>query len=204
MRTGGLLPNSSGSLGKPRFLRLKYPRRCRNTERVHGAPAVSTALSLVQVCEQSCTLIFFLSSAHGFREHGLGGRPGRLRWWGHDRKRHLDGYRLGHFRQSFLRDARSGSGRHGPCLGEDRHRVQFFTVSGTQTVRFGSGSSWVTKQVTGSGKCNKTFFGSDPHTASSRNAMWRPTLPAPAPARVLAQAQAQAQYRHRQARVRRR
>jgi hypothetical protein len=50
-----------------------------------------------------------------------------------------------------------------------------FTVSGTQTVRFGSGSSWVTKQVTGSGKCNKTFFGSDPHTASSRNAMWRPT-----------------------------
>ena len=37
-----------------------------------------------------------------------------------------------------------------------------FKVSGTQTVRFGSGTSWVQRSVTDSGTCSKAFFGSDP------------------------------------------
>ncbi|MDB5821104.1 MAG: uncharacterized protein JWQ11_4744, partial [Rhizobacter sp.] len=37
-----------------------------------------------------------------------------------------------------------------------------FTVSGTQTVRYGSGSNWVTKTVTGSVTCSNAWFGSDP------------------------------------------
>ena len=37
-----------------------------------------------------------------------------------------------------------------------------FTVTGTQTVRFGAGSSWISMSVTGSGQCTNTFFGKDP------------------------------------------
>ncbi len=37
-----------------------------------------------------------------------------------------------------------------------------FTVDGTQTVRFGAGSRWIEKSVTGSGQCTNVFFGSDP------------------------------------------
>lgn len=37
-----------------------------------------------------------------------------------------------------------------------------FTVSGTQTVRYGVDSRWVEKTVTDSGYCNNKFFGSDP------------------------------------------
>ena len=37
-----------------------------------------------------------------------------------------------------------------------------FAVSGTQTVRFGAGSTWVQKSVTGSGQCTTAFFGQDP------------------------------------------
>ena len=37
-----------------------------------------------------------------------------------------------------------------------------FNVSGTQTVRFGSGSSWITRTVTSSGSCTNAFFGNDP------------------------------------------
>ena len=39
---------------------------------------------------------------------------------------------------------------------------QSFTVSGTQTVRYGSGSSWITLSVAGGGSCTNAFFGSDP------------------------------------------
>ncbi|HEX6361966.1 MAG TPA: S8 family peptidase, partial [Albitalea sp.] len=39
---------------------------------------------------------------------------------------------------------------------------QAFTVSGTQTVRYGAGSSWITRSVTSSGVCSNEFFGSDP------------------------------------------
>ena len=37
-----------------------------------------------------------------------------------------------------------------------------FTVSGTQTVRYGSGSTWITMQVNGSGECSNGAFGGDP------------------------------------------
>ena len=39
---------------------------------------------------------------------------------------------------------------------------QDFTVSGTQTVRYGTGSSWITRTVTGGGTCSNAWFGSDP------------------------------------------
>jgi Peptidase M66 len=39
---------------------------------------------------------------------------------------------------------------------------QAFTVSGTQTVRYGSGSTWIQRTVTNGGQCSNTFFGSDP------------------------------------------
>ncbi|MCY7316456.1 MAG: S8 family peptidase [Rubrivivax sp.] len=39
---------------------------------------------------------------------------------------------------------------------------QAFNVSGTQTVRYGSGSNWITREVTGSGTCSNTGFGGDP------------------------------------------
>jgi hypothetical protein len=39
---------------------------------------------------------------------------------------------------------------------------QTFTLSGTQTVRFGAGSSWVTKTLTGTQACTHANFGSDP------------------------------------------
>ena len=37
-----------------------------------------------------------------------------------------------------------------------------FTVNGTQTVRYGSGSSWVTRSVTEAGECSNAAFGEDP------------------------------------------
>jgi hypothetical protein len=39
---------------------------------------------------------------------------------------------------------------------------QSFSVSGTQTVRYGTGSSWITKSVTGTGQCTNDWFGYDP------------------------------------------
>jgi len=39
---------------------------------------------------------------------------------------------------------------------------QSFSVVGTQTVRYGAGSSWLTRSVTGGGACTNVFFGSDP------------------------------------------
>ncbi len=39
---------------------------------------------------------------------------------------------------------------------------QPFSVQGTKTVRYGAGSKWIEKVVTGSGMCTNVFFGSDP------------------------------------------
>lgn len=39
---------------------------------------------------------------------------------------------------------------------------QTFTVTGTQTVRYGSGTSWITRVVTGGGTCSNSWFGNDP------------------------------------------
>lgn len=37
-----------------------------------------------------------------------------------------------------------------------------FSVKGTQTVRYGRYSTWITKTVTGDGKCTNQYFGRDP------------------------------------------
>jgi hypothetical protein len=37
-----------------------------------------------------------------------------------------------------------------------------YTVNGTQTVRYGAGTAWLTMQVTGGGTCSNGAFGSDP------------------------------------------
>jgi len=39
---------------------------------------------------------------------------------------------------------------------------QSFAVSGTQTVRYGSGAYWITKTVSGGGDCSNAWFGTDP------------------------------------------
>ena len=39
---------------------------------------------------------------------------------------------------------------------------QPFAVSGTQTVRYGNGSTWIARSVSGGGQCTNEFFGSDP------------------------------------------
>ena len=39
---------------------------------------------------------------------------------------------------------------------------QQFTLSGTQTIRYGSGSSWVQKSLSGTPTCSNTTFGKDP------------------------------------------
>jgi hypothetical protein len=39
---------------------------------------------------------------------------------------------------------------------------QSFVVTGTQTVRYGQGSTWIQRSVTNSGQCTNGFFGSDP------------------------------------------
>ncbi|WOB07861.1 PQQ-dependent sugar dehydrogenase [Piscinibacter gummiphilus] len=39
---------------------------------------------------------------------------------------------------------------------------QSFTVSGTRWVRYGAGTRWVQRSVTGSGQCTNAFFGTDP------------------------------------------
>jgi hypothetical protein len=39
---------------------------------------------------------------------------------------------------------------------------QSFTVSGTQTVRYGTGTTWIEQTVTGTGMCSNGYFGRDP------------------------------------------
>jgi hypothetical protein len=39
---------------------------------------------------------------------------------------------------------------------------QPFQVSGTQTVRYGQGTTWIQRSVTTAGQCTNTFFGQDP------------------------------------------
>ncbi len=60
---------------------------------------------------------------------------------------------------------------------------QPFTVSGTQTVRYGSGGNWVQRSVTGVGQCTNAFFGSDPAVGVDKRCQVRRS-PAPDPAPV--------------------
>jgi predicted outer membrane repeat protein len=45
---------------------------------------------------------------------------------------------------------------------------QTFSVTGTRTVRYGTGATWLTKTVTGSGTCNASFFNGDPAYGSTK------------------------------------
>jgi hypothetical protein len=60
-----------------------------------------------------------------------------------------------------------------------------FTVSGTQTVRYGIDSSWVEKDVTEEGYCGNWFFGSDPARGRVKQcevlALASPSAPSPSP-----------------------
>ncbi|HEV7578297.1 MAG TPA: S8 family peptidase [Caldimonas sp.] len=58
---------------------------------------------------------------------------------------------------------------------------QGFTVSGTQTVRYGSGSSWITMTIAGSGSCTNDFFGNDPIYGVVKECQVSATAPTPAP-----------------------
>lgn len=59
---------------------------------------------------------------------------------------------------------------------------QSFTVSGTQTVRYGAGSQWIQKSVTGTGQCTNAFFGEDPAYMTVKSCEVQPPAPAPTPA----------------------
>jgi hypothetical protein len=58
--------------------------------------------------------------------------------------------------------ARALSGGFGVTYSRVAVEGASFTVVGTRTVRYGSGNSWVTKEVTGTGQCSNAFFGFDP------------------------------------------
>jgi hypothetical protein len=60
---------------------------------------------------------------------------------------------------------------------------QSFAVTGTQTVRFGADTRWITMSVTGTGQCTNAFFGSDPAFGTAKTCQVMPTAtPAPTPA----------------------
>ncbi|THF86231.1 glycosyl hydrolase [Deinococcus sp. KSM4-11] len=59
-----------------------------------------------------------------------------------------------------------------------------FTVSGTQTVRFGADTRWIYKSITNSGTCTSTAFGSDPAVGASKSCFlvtYPSSTPAPTP-----------------------
>ena len=58
---------------------------------------------------------------------------------------------------------------------------QPFTVDGTQTVRFGLGTTWIEKSVTGSGVCSNSFFGQDPLPGIVKRCELLETVPPPPP-----------------------
>lgn len=58
-----------------------------------------------------------------------------------------------------------------------------FTVTGTGVVRYGAGTSFVEKSVTGAAQCTNEFFGSDPLPGTGKSCfLFTPTAAAPAPA----------------------
>ena len=56
-----------------------------------------------------------------------------------------------------------------------------FTVSGTQTVRYGSGTAWIEMSVTGSGQCTNAFFGRDPLYGIAKGCEVSSSAPPPPP-----------------------
>jgi Peptidase M66 len=58
---------------------------------------------------------------------------------------------------------------------------QPFTVSGTQIVRYGSGTTWVQKSVTDGGQCTNAFFGNDPLVGTRKECQLAGTTAPPPP-----------------------
>ena len=56
-----------------------------------------------------------------------------------------------------------------------------FKVQGTQSVRYGTGNAWVTKNVTNSGWCGNWYFGSDPAPGKVKRCEVRVVAPTPNP-----------------------
>ena len=56
-----------------------------------------------------------------------------------------------------------------------------FTVTGTQTVRYGSGANWTEMSVTGNGRCTNEFFGRDPLIGVVKGCEVSSTAPPPPP-----------------------
>jgi hypothetical protein len=59
---------------------------------------------------------------------------------------------------------------------------QAFAVDGTQQVRYGNGTSWVTRSVTGVGECTSSAFGGDPAPGIVKACAVLTSASAPAPA----------------------
>jgi pyruvate/2-oxoglutarate dehydrogenase complex dihydrolipoamide acyltransferase (E2) component len=61
------------------------------------------------------------------------------------------------------------------------NEYEAFSVSGTRTVRYGLGTVWVQRNVSGSGSCTNDFFGSDPVPMKVKRCEVLPTTTAPPP-----------------------
>jgi hypothetical protein len=64
------------------------------------------------------------------------------------------------------------------------NEYESFQVTGTQTVRYGQGTKWVQRSVTGSGQCTNEFFGSDPAFLVVKRCEVLSSVPPPPPAEV--------------------
>ena len=56
-----------------------------------------------------------------------------------------------------------------------------FTVTGSGTVRYGVGTTFIEMTVSGAGQCNNTFFGNDPAVGSGKACYLFVPTPAPPP-----------------------
>ncbi len=74
----------------------------------------------------------------------------------------------------------AGLGAVEPTWSKIADEGQNFTVSGTRTVRYGSGTSWITLNVTNGGSCTNAFFGSDPLVGVFKQCEVSSTVPPPA------------------------
>ncbi|MEO7057558.1 MAG: DUF1800 family protein [Caldimonas sp.] len=65
----------------------------------------------------------------------------------------------------------------GGTLTKIANEGESFTVTGTGTVRFGAGTTFVEKSVTGLGQCTNEFFGSDPIVGTAKGCyLFKPTV----------------------------
>lgn len=77
----------------------------------------------------------------------------------------------------------SGTATTGGTLTKLADEGGSFSVTGTATVRYGAGTTFVEKSVTGTGECTNEFFGSDPVVGTGKSCFrFTPTPAATAPA----------------------